>query len=271
MLKPDLSAFRQNYVKDSAEDMKKIAEIKLVQRIPEGVHEVIVTGIHEKDGVKFKLNDTLGGTIGFSLIVKDTQKREQLLYIAIPLHVNFLQACLDKDTKINYQFRNSVDNIQSMGLDASLLREAALVTDCEAIENLIGTQFVIINTWDARKLHLEYDELSKAHVFVNSSGERFTSGEIAAPIKLDLEIDVKKRYTDAIAIALSYGFQLATQMRVKVDSHPTASNDKINEALEKAILPKEKKSPIIINKTIPAFPKKIVPPLSVEPDNFVEE
>lgn len=271
MTKPDLSAFRQNYVKDSVEDMKKIAEIKSVQRIPEGAHEVVITGVHEKDGVKYKLNDTLGGTLGFSLVVKDAQRREQLLYVAIPLHVNFLQACLDKDSKISFQFKNSVDNIQSMGVDAILLREAVLATDCDAIESLVGAQFVVVNTWDARKLHLEYDELSKAHVFVNSNGERFTSGEIAAPIKLDLDTDIKKRYVEATAIAIQHGYQLATQMRVKIDTHPTASNDKINEALEKAVQPKEKKVPVLINKTIPAFPKKIVPPLSIEPDNFIEE
>jgi hypothetical protein len=270
-MKPDLSAFRQNYVKDTAEDMKEIAaSLKQSVRIPEGVHEVVVVAIHEKDGEKFKITDKLGGTVGFSLVLKDALKREQMLYISIPLVVSFKQACLDKDNKINFQYRQSIKNLQIMGVDPILLREVMIATDCEALESLIGTQFVLINSWDSRKLHLEYDNTAKAHYFVTSSGDKFSSGEIAAPIEIDSSIKDDKRFSEAIAIAHAQGYQLATRMDVKLDVHPTASNESINEALRKFIQPK--KAPTIINKTIPAFPiKKIVPPLSIEPDDFPGE
>jgi hypothetical protein len=273
MKKIDLSAFRQNYVKDTAEDMKEIAALKSTTRIPEGAHEVVVTAIHEKDGVKYKLTDKLGGTVGFSLVVKDSLKREQMLYISIPLVVSFKQACMDSDNKVKFQFRQSIKNLQLMGLDPMLLREAMLMSDCEALDYLVGTQFVIINSWDNRKLHLEYDATAKAHYFVTSSGDRFNSGEIAAPIALDAEKKDDTRYAEAIAIAHAQGYQLATRMDVNVDTHPTASNEAINEALQKVIQPK-KVAPTVINKTIPAFPvtpKKILAPLSVEPDLYQGE
>lgn len=268
-MKIDLSNYRQNYIKDTAEDIKEIAALKQTARIPEGVHEVVVTAIHEKDGSKFTISDKLGGTVGFSLIVKDALKREQMLYVSIPLVVSFKQACLDSDNKIKFQFRQSIKNLQIMGIDPILLREAMLATDCEAAEALVGTQFVIINSWDSRKLHLEYDSTARAHYFVTSAGERFSSGEIAAPIEIDSTIKDNKRYAEAIAIAHAQGYQLATQMNVNLDIHPTASNESINEALRKFVQPK--KPSTIINKTIPPFPvKKIVAPLSVEPDDILD-
>lgn len=272
-MKIDLSSFRQNYVKDTAEDMKEIAALKQSVRIPEGAHEVVVSAIHEKDGVKCKLSDKLGGTVGFSLVVKDALKREQMLYISIPLVVSFKQACLDADNKVKFQFRQSIKNLQLMGIDPILLREAMLATDCEAVDALVGTQFVIVNSWDNRKLHLEYDATAKAFYFVTSSGEKFASGEIAAPIELDATIKDDSRYAEAVAIAHAQGYQLATRMDTNVDSHPTATNDAINEALAKFLQPKKTAHPII-NKTIPAFPvapKKIVAPLSIDPDVFQGE
>lgn len=267
-MKIDLSSFRQNYVKDTAEDMKEIDALKNTARIPEGSHEVVVTSIHEKDGVKCKLTDKLGGVVGFSLVVKDALKREQMVYISIPLVASFKQACMDTDNKIKFQFRQSTRNIKLMGLDPIVLREAIIASDCEAVDLLIGTQFVIVNSWDVRKLHLEYDSTAKAHYFVTSSGDKFSSGEIAAPIALDSEKKDDSRFCEAIAIAKAQGYELATRMSTTIDSHPTAQNDAINESLKKYLQPKKQ---TIINKTIPAFPKKVTAPLSIEPDIFIED
>lgn len=267
-MKLDLSQFRQNHVKDTAEDLAEIAALKQIVRIPEGIHEVVVTGIHEKDGNKFKITDKLGGTLGFSLVVQDAQKREQMIYICVPLVASYKQACLDPDKKVSFAYINSVRHLNCMKINPISLREAILASDCEAIKELVGAQFVIRNSWDSRKLHLEYDSTARAYYFVTSNGERFSSGEIAAPIELDMSKKDDSRFDEAVAIAHAQGYQLATRMDVKLDVHPTATNEDINESLKTYLVPKKQPTPTVINKTIPAFPKKVVAPLSVEPDVF---
>ncbi len=266
MSKLDLSAFRKNFVRDTEEDLKEIDALKQSVRIPEGIHEVVAVGIHEKDKIKYKLIDKVGGSLGFSLVFEDAKKRSQMFYMTIPLAVTFKLACMDSDKKVSFPFIKTQKFLRVCGVDLIKFREALINTE-EAAECLIGTQFVVTNTWPDNKLHLEYDGVAKAFYFTNSSNERFSSGELAAPIELP-KGDKDSRFSEAIVIASQNGYQLATQMESDFSVHPTAVNNKINELISKFLTPKKE---IIINKTIPAFAvKKPTGPLS-HPDADVPD
>lgn len=266
----DLSKFKQNFVKDTEDDLKEIAAMKQMMPIPEGIHEVTVVGIHEKkDGAKFKIDDKLGGTLGFSLIVKNIHKQEQLIYICIPLIVTFLQARRDTDRSISFTFKRAIDTIQAMGINPIHLRESIITSNGTAAELLIGTQFVLTNYWDPKKVHLEYDSIAKAHFFATAQGERFSSGEMALPCHINSSIAIEDRYKEFVAIAHENHYEFTNKMNTTYDSHPTANNNIINEALEKACVPKEQKKPLAVNKIIPNFPvqvKRPAVPIDTEPD-----
>ncbi len=263
----DFAKFRQlSVVKDTEEDMKEIAAMKQSSPIPEGIHEVVVVGIHEKDGEKLKMSEKAGGSVGFSLVVRNAQKQEQMIYFIIPMAVSFLQACKDPDKGTKFMFTKSNRMLQTIGISPIALKESLLASDGKSIDSLVGTQFVIVNSWDSRKIHLEYDPVAKAHYFVTSQGSRFPSGEMAAPQVLDHKAPIKDRYKEVTAVAYENGYQLASQMDTTVEPHPTASNDKINALLQAACAPREVKKPVIVNKTIPAFPKRMAIPEDIEPD-----
>lgn len=264
----DLSKFRQNYTKDSAEDIQEIASSKMAQQIPEGVHEVVIVGIHEKDGVKFKINDKLGGTLGFSIIVRNAQKQEQMIYMSIPLQLSFKTAASDLDKKLAFPYKSTVQNLYAMGIDAAALRESILLTNGESAELLKGAQFVITNSWNSKMIHMEYDAIAKAHFFVTAMGDRFDSGEMAIPLYPDTKLALTERYKEFIGLAKLNGYQLATRMDMSIEKHLTATNQAINEELRKICQPKEVKT--VVNKTIPpVFPihvKKPIVQMDVEPD-----
>lgn len=273
----DLSQFKQSYVKDTADDLQEIAAMKQISRIPEGSHEVVVTDLFtKKDGSQFYVSDTLGGVLGFSLNVANAQKAEQIVYFAIPLAVTFKQACLDTDKKISFQFKNTVKNLQAIGIDVAALRESIIETNGKAAEELVGAQFILTNSWPMKKLHLEYDSGAKAFFYATSMGERFTEGELSVPIALDYNKDIKDRYSEAVAIAHENNYELATQMNVAIECNPSIDNEAINVKLRAIGQPKKKVAPPpfsipkVVNKTAPPFPglvpKKVSAPIEVIED-----
>lgn len=267
----DLSKFRQNFVRDTAEDIKQIAAMKTSLKIGAGRHEVVVTGIHEKEGSsKFKLTDRLGGSLGFSLIVKNAKNEEQLIYVCVPLMVTFIQACRDIEKGNKFLFKKTFELLESLQVDPIIFRECIVATDGRAADKLKGAQLVIINSWRDGKLHLEYDTVAKAHFFTKSNGERFESGELSHPVSLDSTKKGDDKFTEFIAIARENGWELVTQMDTEVQLHPTFSNTHINDELLKELAASQSpKKPQIVNKTIPAFPihtKKILASMEIEPD-----
>jgi hypothetical protein len=263
----DLSKFRQNFVKDKPEDIHEIAAMKFSPKIGVGVHEVVITGIHEKNGEKFKLGDRLGGSVGLSLILKNAKKEEQLMYMCIPLVVTFVEACRDTDKSNKFVFRKTYELLETIGIDPFLFRETVVATDGKSIEKLIGAQLVIVNTWREGKLHLEYDQVAKAHFFHKCDGTKFESGELSLPVVMDSSKKDDSKFAEFIAIARENAWDFSTQMETDIQFHASVSNDYINEELSKLLVVKK---PVIVNKTvIPSFPihtKKILAPLGVEED-----
>jgi len=259
----DLSQYRQNFQKDSLDDLKDILTSKQSSPIPEGIHEVVVVGVHEKDGQKFKTVDKGIQTLSFSLIIKNAQGNEQMVYFLMPIDASFKQATakenmvVDKGTK--WMISKFVKDFTSMGINPIALREAIIVSNGKALDLLIGAQFKVVNSWDTRMVHLEYDRNLKSHFFVNGFGERFTSGQMAEPQFVDSKIPIAERYKEFVAIAQENAYQFAQKMNTSIEPHPTASNDDINESLIKAGEPTAKRS-AVVNKTIPPFPAMVKKP-----------
>lgn len=259
----DLSKFKQNFVKDTPEEIQEILAMREVKRIPEGMHEVKIVNIHEKDGVKAKEVDKFGGCIGFSLVARNENHEEQLVYFLIPMHLTFLQA---RNEPSSFAIQKTITNLNAMGIRPDLLRLAMVETNGNALLTLIGTAFVIENRWDTRKLHLEYDAEAKAHFFVKGDGTRFTSGEMAVPVMFDKDKKGNDRWTEFIELAAQNNYKLATQMDTTIHSHPSLSNEGINEALLKLISKETPKKVVKTPSNFPPFPKKPTAPLDMESD-----
>lgn len=266
----DLKKFKTTYERDSAEDIKSIADRKQLKRLTEGVHEVVVTGIHKKEGeTGIRLTEREGGTVEFSMTVSNAQQAETLIFLAIPIAKTFRQVTASDDKKISFIYEKTVKTLSAMGINTNDLREALIESNGEAAEILVGSQFLVTASWPSNKLHLDYDSESKQYFFVTSMNERFAEGELAVPIVLDPKIDIRTRYSEAVAIADQAGYKFATQLDIAVSPHPTAYNDTINEKLSALSTPKKSievsKSFIPVNKTKPVFasvvPKKIGLPL----------
>lgn len=259
----DLSKFKQNFVKDTPEEIQEILAMKDVRRIPEGLHEVKVTGFYEKDGTKIKIVPKFGGCVGFSMIVKTLTHEEQLIYLMIPLHLKFLQA---RNEPNSYAIQKTINNLNSMGIRPDLLRLAIVESNGNAIESLIGANLVIENKWDIRKLHLEYDTEAKSYFFVKGDGSRFTSGEMAVPVMFDKDKKGTERWEEFIALATQNDYKLATQMDTILHPHPTLKNESINEELSKIINKDLQKKVVKPTSNFPPFPKKPVAQLDIESD-----
>lgn len=259
----DLSQFKKTFVRDTETDLREVSPLnRYPAKIPEGRFEVEVSSIYEKDGTKAKVVDKLGGSLSFSLAFKNAQKQEQLMYFIIPLVTSYKEACAFYDNRVAYPFKKTIFQLQALGINANDLRESIVHTDAKSIELLIGAQCVLENRWPQKLLHLEYDSIAKAHFFVKSDGKRFESGEMSLPISLDPTKRGDSRLSEAVAIARESNYQLAVQMETTLEVHPTANNQHINEALAKAC-GREVKKPVIVNKTIPAFPIQPKKPISL--------
>jgi hypothetical protein len=272
----DLSKFKQSFVKDTAEEIAAIASINDTRKIGVGTHEVVVSKIHVKDGAKLKFTDKLGGTVGFSLVVENTAKEEQMVYLSIPLAVTFKQAIADKEN--GFPYKKTAKTLLKIGIDPGSLREALIMTDGKAVDELVGAQMTITNLWPDRKLHLEYDRNTQASILVNSQGERFTEGVLSGTFKLDFNKKENERYNHIIELVTELGFEFAKQMDSNISTHPTTSNEKINELLTVMIKPKAKQtgfvpltSHTIINKTKPVFPDMKKPVIKAEDVDYVDE
>lgn len=261
----DLSKFKQSKVLDTDEELQEVAAMRQIRRIGEGIHEVVVTGLHRKEGQPVTtFTDKEGGTVSFNLIVKNAAQEEQIVYMAVCVAQTYKQVCSNPDKNTSFIYRNTFKNLIAMGIDPNALRSSIIETNGDSVNLLAGTQFTLTNSWPTNKLHLEYDVDSKSSFFVTSSGTRFTEGELSVPIKIDLKKDMKDRFSEAVAIVAEANFKLATQMYTELSSHPTVSNDDINLKLQQASQPpKITQSFNTINKTKPPFlmPKKITSPL----------
>jgi hypothetical protein len=259
----DLSKFKNNYVKDTPEEIQEILAMTTVKRIPEGVHEVKITGFHEKDGQKLKMIEKYGGSIAFSVIVKTKQNEEQLIYMLVPVGVTFRQAVAEEN---NFMIKKIIGHLNTIGIRPDLLRSAMIDSNGAALQTLIGAEFVIENKWDPKQLHIEYDQNLKANFFVKGDGTRFESGEMAVPVVFDKDKKGDERWAPFVALAKEHNFKLATQMFTNLLPHPEVSNEVINEKLAKFGKQEEKK---VINKTpsaFPPFPKKVIAPIDIEGD-----
>lgn len=262
----DLSKYRQSFVRDTAEDLQEIAAMKSTKRIPEGSHEVVITKIHTKEnGTSVTFTDQEGGRLGFTLIAANAQQAEQTVYLAIPLAQTFKQVIANQDRKVSFVYAKTLKTLSAFGIDPIVFRESVIESDGSSVEQLIGTQCVLINSWPTKQLHLEYDLNAKEHFFETSMGERFASGPLAGPIKLDNSLIGKARFSEAVALANDNNFQLATQMDTNIVSHPTADNSSINDKLKSTLKSQQKSTSAVVNKTKPPFaimvPKKITSPL----------
>jgi len=259
----DFSKFRQGFTKDSEADLNELTASKKSDPIPEGVHEVVVIGLTEKDGKKIKMLDRAGGSIGFNILVQNAQRQQQAIYMEVPLAMPFKAACQQ-----SYVFVKTLKFLKFMGIDPNVLRESVIISNGASLDLLKGTQFLLINSWDSKSLHLEYDKTYKAYYFVTSQGHRFDSGEMSVPVNVDKNKPYESRFSEAHAIAKQHHYTLTTQMQSDVEPHPTASNASINEALA-AVGSKDtrKVTPPVINKTIPPFPvKKPTAPIETDED-----
>ena len=261
----DLSMFRANFIKDTEEEQKELVKKKSFNGIPQGSHEVILTEVTEKFGGKISLINKLGGCVEFTIIFRNVAKQEQFAFCAIPMHLTFGQAIKSKEERgTAFKIERTYKMFQTMGVDPRLLREAILLSDGEAISSIVGAQCVLVNHWDPKSIHIEYDNTSKGHYFVTAMGQRFESGEMSVPLKIDYKIPVAQRFVDIIAVAKENGFKFTPNMETVYETHPTATNDLIIKNLQKFVKPKEPKEIKIVNKTIPPFPvqvKKMVAPL----------
>lgn len=262
----DLSRFKKDFKRDSEEDLKKIAATRFSKRIGEGLHEVIVKKIAEKDGVKLTLKEfPLAGTaLVFSLVVNDAQDAEQTIFMAIPIAHDFMGAITasKESKKESYTFKKSLENIERMGLNPANVRESLIFSNGAASEYFIGTQFTVYNSWSMEKCHLKYDSNDKTHYLVNGAGIKF-DGALGGPYHLNIELDISVRYNEIEVIAKQNHLNFQRSMDTEVRLHPTASNDGINQKFAGGIEQKpERKPPVapkVLNKTESPFANRIKP------------
>lgn len=269
----DLSQFTQNFTRDNAEEIAaEVSSMKtIIRKMDVGVHDVTFTAVAMKDGEAFKLNDKAGGTLIFSMIGHNLAGEEQLFVFFLPTAITYAQGMASTDPKIKFPFQRTSKDFQCMGINIPDFREAVLKTNGEAITKLIGTRFMVENKWDAKKLHLEYDNMTRCYHFTKPNGERFTSGEMAAPVHPEKDKWGDARFAEALVIAHSQNHQVALRMESIIKPHPTANNDKVNDALAALLRPQPKKVPNFVNATENPFkPKKVSAPLEFEKDIDIE-
>lgn len=263
----DLSAFAKNFVPDNAEELSKISSINgLPARIGVGVHEVTISSLYEKLGAPFRVVDQAGGALQFSVIIKNKDNEEQMVGFTVPLQITFSQSASLQDKRTSFLFKKTISDLMGMQIRLEYFREALIKTNGEAARLLIGTKFILENKWNPKKVHLEYNSSARGYYFTKANGERFTDGELAVPVHIDKDKKWHERFVEAMVIAKECNQELALNMETIIRSHPSETNEKVNEALLATFQSKEKK-PFAFNTTKNPFqPKKITAPVDFEPD-----
>lgn len=267
----NLDKFKKNYVSDMTKDVKSMAEARSFNPIPDGLHEVIVSKIKaDTDGIKLHEQDTLDGTLKFSLVVQTAKKQEQSIALFFPLAHTFTDAMAHPEFAVSSQFIRTANYLFAMGLDPTIVRESLVFSNGVSVDFFVGAQFLLLNYWAPNTLHLEYDQELKSHFLVNEHNERFTEGELAGPHQIDRNMQTG-RFSHIIALAKMHKHRFSAYMSIEIRPHTTANNKTIHELFLKSVKKDTKPGGFVINKTIPSFPdiKKPAASIAIEEEGDI--